>query len=291
MSRTLLLPLLSLLLAACADGTPPFGEGNAVYFWRTSLTLDSTERSFLQQHHIGRFYCRYFDVVMGVDGEPVPNATLRIDGTADLPAVVVSIIPTVYITEDCMHQPHDSLAVRLVRRIAQMNETHGIEHVRELQMDCDYTARSRQIYFDFLNQLRTEARQHGMRLSVTIRLHQLSMAVPPADYGVLMLYNTGDPRRFYERNPILDRRDVQPYLQHLPDYNLTLAAAYPIFRWQRDIQGVRVEHVAEAGEILQVKQAVERKRADLSQHIITYHLDKENIRRYGNETFEAIYHH
>ena len=279
--------LLACLIAACSGPDRQVAVRNSAYYWRTEWHIDSAEQSFLQEYDIRRIYCRYFDVVMD-EGEPMPNATIRF--SEPIPEGI-DMVPTVYITEDCMHSQHKGLARKIVDRVIQMNETHDIRGVSELQMDCDYTARSRQIYFDFLNQLRTEARQHGMRLSVTIRLHQLSMAVPPADYGVLMLYNTGDPRRFYERNPILDRRDVQPYLQHLPDYNLTLAAAYPIFRWQRDIQGVRVEHVAEAGEILQVKQAVERKRADLSQHIITYHLDKENIRRYGNETFEAIYHH
>lgn len=303
MSRTLLLPLLSLLLAACADGTPPFGEGNAVYYWRTSLTLDSTERSFLQHHHVGRFYCRYFDVVMGADGEPVPNATLRIDGTPDLLSVVTSVIPTIYITEDCMHQPHDSLAARLVRRIAQMNETHGIRDVSELQVDCDYTRRSRQTYYDFLQEVRSEAARQGWSLSATIRLHQLSMPAPPVDYGVLMLYNTGDPNRFQNRrsadgrlleegrNPILDLRDVQPYLRYLADYPLPLAAAYPVFTWHRNISGVRIDHRADPAEVLRVKEAVSSRRKDLHQLILLYDLSTENIQQETPTHYETIFSH
>jgi hypothetical protein len=130
-----------------------------------------------------------------------------------------------------------------------------------------------------------------MLLSVTIRLHQLSMAVPPADYGVLMLYNTGDPMNFQERNPILDMRDVQPYLRYLKDYSLPLAAAYPVFLWQRDIYGVHVEHSVEADEILKVKDAVEERRPELSRTILTFHLDQDNINRYKPETYEAIFHH
>ena len=117
------------------------------------------------------------------------------------------------------------------------------------------------------------------------------MPVPPVDYGVLMLYNTGSPMNFQERNPVLDFRDVQPYLRRLEDYSLPLAAAYPVYRWQRNIYGVRIEHQVEASEILQVKQAVEHYRPDLSRNIVTYHLDKDNINRYDNETFKAIYHH
>jgi hypothetical protein len=117
------------------------------------------------------------------------------------------------------------------------------------------------------------------------------MKAPPADYGVLMLYNTGDPRRFMERNPVLDLRDVQPYLRHLSNYPLPLAAAYPVYRWVRHIHGVRVEHTVEADEILRVKHAVEHERHSLARSIVTYHLDKENIQRYNPEFYETIYHH
>jgi primosomal protein N' len=117
------------------------------------------------------------------------------------------------------------------------------------------------------------------------------MPAPPVDYGVLMIYNTGDPRKFDERNPILDIRDVSPFLNRLDKYPLPLAAAYPVFSWLRIINGIHIEHTVEAAEILKVKQAVEERREGLKSSIITYHLDKENIDRYKPETYEEIYHH
>jgi hypothetical protein len=241
----------------------------------------------MDRYHISKVYCRYFDVVM-TDSLPMPNATITF--SEPVPAQL-QIVPTVYITEDCMHQRHEGLARRIVSRILQINETNDVGGVSELQIDCDYTSRSRATYYDFLNEVRREAQKHGLRLSTTIRLHQLSMPVPPADYGVLMLYNTGDPRKFQQRNPVLDLRDVQPYLHRLADYDLPLAAAYPVYRWQRTIYGVRIEHTVEASELLRVKKAVEKQRPSLSRSIITYHLDKENINRYKPEDYEAIYHH
>ena len=263
-------------------------EENAVYYWRTEWRTDSVERAFLQQYHIHKVYCRYFDVVMNGDGEPMPNATIRF--VQGQPAGI-KLIPTVFITENCMHQPRKGLAKKLVDRIVQMNETNDIKGVDEVQIDCDFTARNRKNYYDFLQQVRDEAQKHGMQLSTTIRLHQLSMPVPPVDYGVLMIYNTGDPNKFDERNPILDMRDVQPYLRYLDDYELPLAAAYPTFRWIRNFEGVHLEHTVEADEILKVKAAVEKKRPELKGTILTYHLDKDNIDHYKPETYEAIYHH
>lgn len=277
--------LLCLLMAGCSE-RQELTEGNAVYFWRTDLRLDSTEQSFLQRYHINKVYCRYFDVVIDEEGtDPKPNATIVFSST--LPDSI-ELIPTVYITENCMHQKHQGLAEKIVKRIRQMNETNDIKHVSEIQIDCDYTSKSRKNYYEFLDEVK-EA--WGQTLSTTIRLHQLPMEAPPVDYGVLMIYNTGDPRKWEERNPILDIRDVQPYLKQLDSYSLPLAAAYPVYQWVRTIRNIRIEHTVEAKEILRVKEAVEKKRSNLKNVIITYHLDKDNINRYKPETYEEIYHH
>ena len=312
MARILISSLLILaILSACQhkDDTGALSIENSVYYWRTSWQLDSTETAFLTDHGIKRVFCRYFDVVM-TEGEPMPNATIRFDTevpggftagptpnsepSSQHSSPTIDLVPTVYITEDCMSQAPQGgwpqLAERLVNRIVQMNITHDLPPARELQVDCDYTRRSRQTYYDFLNQVRSEALRHGMKLSTTIRLHQLSMSAPPADYGVLMVYNTGDPQNFAERNPILDIRDVQPYMRYLADYPLPLAAAYPVYRWQRSIGGVRIEHTVEASEILAAKTIIERERPDMGNTILIYCLDKENINRYDNETFRKIYH-
>ena len=277
--------LLCLLMAGCSE-RQELTEGNAVYFWRTDLRLDSTEQSFLQRYHINKVYCRYFDVVIDEEGtDPKPNATIAFSSTL---SDSIELIPTVYITENCMHQKHPGLAEKIVKRIRQMNETNDIKHVSEIQIDCDYTSKSRKNYYQFLDEVK-EA--WGQMLSTTIRLHQLPMEAPPVDYGVLMIYNTGDPRKWEERNPILDIRDVQPYLKQLDSYPLPLAAAYPVYQWVRTIRNIRIEHTVEAEEILRVKQAVEKKRSNLKNVIITYHLDKDNINRYKPETYEEIYHH
>lgn len=282
--------LLCLLTVGCngRKGGAELEEGNAVYYWRTDLRLDSTERAFLKQYHIKKVYCRYFDVVMSDSLGPIPNATIKFSDTMP---IGVEIIPTVFIVENCMHQKPNGLARKIVDRILQMNETNDIKGVREIQIDCDYTARSRMFYYQFLEELRLVLSTVNYKLSTTIRLHQLSMKVPPVDYGVLMLYNTGHPMKFMERNPILDIRDVAPYLRYLEDYDLPLAAAYPVFLWHRIIQGVDIEHVATAEEILKVKGAVEKEREELKRCILTYDLATDNINRYKPETYEKIYSH
>ena len=283
--------LLTLLIMGCSKQKAQDDDlerCNSVYYWRTDLRLDSAEKAFLNQYNIKKVYCRYFDVVMN-DGasEPSPNATITFSDT--LPEGI-EIIPTIYITEDCMHKPYKDLAKKIVDRILQMNETNDIKNVREIQIDCDYTSKSRTTYYKFLEEIRHHL-STAYHLSTTIRLHQLSMPAPPVDYGVLMVYNTGDPRKWEERNPILDYRDVYPYLSRLDKYPLPLATAYPVYQWIRNIQNVRVEHTVEAEEILKVKHALEKERPGLSRSIITYHLESDNINRYKPETYEEIYRH
>lgn len=276
---------LLLVVIGCSE-QHDLDRSNSIYYWRTELRLDSTERDFLAKYHIRKMYCRYFDVVINREGDgPVPNATISFSSSFPQD---VEVVPTVYITENCMHEWHESLAEKLVQRIRQMNETNDIEGVREIQIDCDYTAKSRRLYYRFLEDVK---KAWGGCLSATIRLHQLSMEAPPVDYGVLMVYNTGNPQNYTERNPILDLRDVTPYLRYVSDYPLPMAAAYPVFSWLRTIQGVYVTHTVEADEILRVQTAIEQKRPTLGNAVVTYHLDKENINRYKQETYEKIYHH
>ncbi len=272
--------------------------GNAVYYWRTTFMLDSTERAYLHNYHIRTLYCRYFDVVMNDLQGPMPNATLQF---AQPFPDSLEVVPTVFIMNDCMQhkslvnsdgkEDAKNLASRIVNRIVQMNQTNEVKGVRQIQIDCDYTARNRELYYRFLTAARREAQRHGLGLSVTIRLHQLSMPAPPADYGILMLYNTGAPERFSERNPILDLRDVQPYLPFLKDYPLPMGAAYPTFVWNRYIHGTLISHTADYTDITRTKRLVEAERHDLRQLVVTYHLDSENIHRYTPQQHEEIYSH
>ncbi|MBQ5578003.1 MAG: hypothetical protein IIT40_04020, partial [Prevotella sp.] len=104
-----LLLSLCLFIIGC-DKRDSLPDENSTYYWRTEWRLDSVETSFLSQYHIDKVYCRYFDVVMR-DSVPMPNATIRF---ADQVPQDLEIIPTIYITENCMHHHHDGLAQRMV---------------------------------------------------------------------------------------------------------------------------------------------------------------------------------
>ena len=231
----------TLLVCKCtaflAKGDKDQAPAHSAYYWSTVFDLDSTQTAFISRQHINKLYLRYFDVVM-TNGQPMPNATVQFQ-TAKPDSM--EIVPTVFIMNDCMGKAQPELDSLLLGRILQMSETHDMGPIHEVQLDCDWTKATRGNYFDLLQRLRKRAKTHGIEVSSTIRLHQLSQAPPPVDRGVLMMYNTGDVTRFNGTDPILDMRDVKPYLPYLQDYNLPLATAYPVFSWKVVFRKVTME--------------------------------------------------
>lgn len=227
-----LLVTVALLVAGChsrPQHDPVPDAAPAAYYWRTTFQLTPDERARLADQHIGKLYVRMFDVVHQKQGSR-PHATIEFQDS--LPSGV-EIIPTVYIENGCLSNEAalPDLADKLVHRVCQMCQTHHIP-MHELQIDCDWAVSQQSVFTRFIHHIRRHLRQHdaSYRLSATIRLHQLSQTPPPVDYGVLMLYNTGNVNNVKSGiNPVLSMHDVQPYLSHLSSYALPLCAAYPRF--------------------------------------------------------------
>ena len=290
------------LLACCSRQSGP--GMHSAYYWSTTFKLDDGPRQFMSRHGVKRLYVRYFDVV-DKDGEPQPNATVRF---AQQPPRGVEVVPTVFVMPNCLGGDVAGLAGKVVRRVAQISEQNGVDGVDEMQIDCDWTASTQQAFFAFMRAVRSEARKHRMGTSVTIRLHQLSQTPPPADRGVLMLYNTGDVRNFECSKPILDIADVRPYLKRLGGYKLPLAAAYPTFRLDvlfREGEFVGIVHRKDEypilptdsiavrqptlADVMAVKRAVGREKASVNSEIIIYDISSPSYKHFNTNDYEEIF--
>ena len=232
-----------LTMASC--GQRPKGVENpkpAVYYWRTTLSLNEEERRFLSESKVGKVYLHLFDVVsppfIPPKGEEVgrtlmPANTLLFEDSLPLG---IEVIPTVFIEPGALAHSstpsgEKSLAKLVLNRIDQMTEQNGLSTARMIQMDYDWVGSDETAYFSLLKDLRDMLHKQGRKLSATIRLHQLSKAVPPVDEGVLMVYNVGNFRDEKEENSILTAQAVAPYMPRLKDYNLPLCTALPIYGW------------------------------------------------------------
>lgn len=296
--------IIIVLLSAC-NKKQEFQQ--SAYYWSTVFSLDSTQLSFLKQNSIDRLYIRYFDVVNNPDGSSIPNATLRF--LSQVPDNI-EVVPTVYILNECMSHGSDNLDSLVLHRILQMNQTHDIAGVKEIQIDCDWTINTRDNFFNFLKKIVNRARKHNIAVSATIRLHQLSQPVPPVERGTLMVYNTGDITKLNSRNPILDMRDVKPYLKNLRSYNLSMNVAYPVFAWKVVFRNGKyvgiihsdddmpifpsdtiIEQSVALDEIVKVKNAINKLRPEINNDIILFDISQSNIKRINKYHYEKIYNH
>ena len=181
--------MLFALLAISCGGSPDSAlePSNGVYYWRTTFKLDPAERLFLSENGVNKMYVRFFDVDLNSDTmsmeKCVPVATIDF---ADTLPQCVEIVPTVFITPQAIVHYRD-FTKNFARRLYAMCDYNHITP-NEVQFDCDWTGTTRDSFFAFLKEIRASLGEYfeGIRISSTIRLHQLSQTPPPVDEGVLM---------------------------------------------------------------------------------------------------------
>lgn len=264
--------LVGLLLVVIAvvlflAGPEPIHCSRAFYYWKSTFKLSPVERFRLKQSGIDKLYIKYCDVDWR-EGRACPLASLVF---ADSVLPVAEIVPVIYITNKTFvsirENAIDELANRVFQFVRQKNLLHKIS-CKELQIDCDWSDRTRVKYFKFLKQVGQHCKQSHVRLTTTIRLHQVKYwqrtGIPPVDRGVLMFYNMGRLGAHDFRNSIYNADDAQRYLAWLKQYPLPLDAALPVYSWtvhSRHGHVVGLIHAFTADDILVRKIAVLQKNA------------------------------
>lgn len=202
------------------------------YFWRTKALLSKGEAAALKTHHVKTLYVRFFDVdVKEENGKPQPLGV--IDSLERLPRDL-RLIPVVFITNRTfLRLNHDTESVSLARNLFKKVEALYPSYP-ELQIDCDWSEKTRERYFLLLRSLKTLLPKDA-KLTATIRLHQvkypLRTGVPPVDGGMLMFYNMGKLDDPGDLNSIFDASIASDYTPYLKGYTLHLDAALPVFHW------------------------------------------------------------
>lgn len=205
------------------------------YHWQTNLDLSKEEQHLLKKLQVEKIYAKFFDVDWQ-NNAPAPAAEIILNPASILDSI--SIIPTIYITNQTFKNLSDNQLPTLVKNIADKIKSLSTQlpdyQWTEIQFDCDWTLTTKDKYFQFLETIRKEF-PLPVKLSATIRLHQIKYkhktGIPPVDRGVLMFYNTGDLKEWTGKNTILEINEAQKYITNLNDYELDLDLALPIFNW------------------------------------------------------------
>jgi len=212
------------------------------YYWKTTFSNEIKAADFIQSQRVNHFYIHYFDIDWDPNlYQPVPVAEMN-GFINSVPFTSVHFTPVIYITNNCldMMDNHwcDSLPnkirnkiIFITNRLQQANPSvkTGID---EIQIDCDWTERTKEKYFRFLKNFKQ--RYPDKIISATVRLYPYKYyekaGVPPVDKGLLMCYNLTNIKDVKTANSIFDIKDLKQYLI-TKKYPLPLDIALPVFSW------------------------------------------------------------
>ncbi len=219
--------ILTIIFTSCESShTEP-----SFYFWRTKAVLSHPEKTALKEYNIKILYVRLFDVEIDpLTDTPKP---LGVTDSIETLGKTISLIPVIFITNRTFLNLNKRQSSELAQNV--LKKVDGLcTRYNELQIDCDWSDKTRQQYFNFLKSLKTLLSKQK-KLTATIRLHQIKYpfktGVPPVDGGMLMFYNVGNIKDITGSNSIFDVLTAQKYTPYISKYALPLDAALPIFRW------------------------------------------------------------
>ncbi|RYE26446.1 MAG: hypothetical protein EOP51_00385 [Sphingobacteriales bacterium] len=262
----ILLVLLALTFASCQRNAP---HVNSFYYWKLGHENDSDRLQRFNELKVEHLYVHYMDVDWSEGLKmPVPKATASIADDSSFTSRPIT--PVIFITNRVFERMTDAwcdtLAEKLSKKISLItysfyknrierskldpnipyNDDYAhvvdsyqrvkvqpvLDTLKEIQIDCDWTAKTKDKYFRFLKKFKQK--YPHQQISVTVRLYPYkypkAMGVPPVDRGVLMCYNLGGLQKAKTANSIFSTGELKQYL-NAKKYPLPLDIALPIFGW------------------------------------------------------------
>jgi hypothetical protein len=233
--RPWLLGLLpTLFFFSCHRFEPP---ELSFYHWKGRMAFDRADSLMAAGMGVSDLHVRFFDVDWDT-GRRAAVPLSVVSGKGEDFCHGGPIVPVVFLTNDCFLNLDSTGSADLAEKVAD-----GIRKVRESrfgdspafaewQIDCDWTPKSRDRFFVFLEKLKTLA--DGAEITCTVRLHQYrdrsTNGIPPVARGLLMCYNVAEATDEKARNSVFDPEIVRAYLD-APPYPVPLDIALPIFSW------------------------------------------------------------
>lgn len=203
------------------------------YYWKTKLTLDKTEKGVLNKATAPYLYTRFFDIDK-IDGKFQPVGTITKDKSFETDK---QIIPTVFITNRTFlyisKEEITFIAKNINDLVKKKSSEYHLKTNNEIQIDCDWTAGTKDDYFKFLKELKKIS---GKEITCTLRLHQVKdkaqTGIPPVEKVYLMCYSTSSPLENSDKNSILDVNILKSYLSKIDEYPIKkIEVALPIYSW------------------------------------------------------------
>jgi hypothetical protein len=222
------LPLLvlSILLLSCTTREhPPV----SFYYWKQQFNLSKAQNAKLQACGTKRLYVKFFDVVLDENRVAKPISKIEFEQGSPM-----EVVPCVFVQNEVFNATKNTskLAENIAKLVLSISKKQHLK-IKEMQLDCDWSASTKTTYFTFLKDLQSQL--GDIQLACTIRLHQIkyqeSTGIPPVKKGLLMCYNMDDIDKITTPNSIVSSKVFEQYINENSSYPLALDLALPIFQW------------------------------------------------------------
>ncbi|TAE72900.1 MAG: hypothetical protein EAZ85_08665 [Bacteroidetes bacterium] len=205
------------------------------YFWKTKLNLSEKEKLILKKMNIKQIYIRFFDVDIDSESQkPIPLSPIQ--NIENIKDDTIKIIPVVFITNRTMKNiSHEKISDLAQKIFIKINDIAQKITFQEIQLDCDWNSKTKYNFFDLIKELQKITSQKNIKITSTLRLHQIKFAqkegIPPVKNTTLMLYNMGNIQNEKTKNSIFELQTINAYLDNFDTYPLDIDYALPIFSW------------------------------------------------------------
>ncbi len=250
--RTVLILVLLFTQVSCKNQAAPPKVQHGFYFWKSAqYQLTEKEDSILKHTQCQKLYVKFFDVEKDplFFAKPISKSELHFwdynndyqmkkDSNFCKMMTNMEIIPTVFIKNEVFRSASKGSMDTLADNINFLINKHYAENFKyqqnykEIQIDCDWTAKTKDNYFYLLKNLKSLSKK---TISCTLRLYPYkytsAMGIPPVDKATLMCYNLISSLDNENKNAILDNKELESYLKNVSKYPLPLDIALPVFSW------------------------------------------------------------
>lgn len=248
--RPYFLTFIYLLFLGSGCREKPVVVKRAFYYWKSAEQYASArEMDAFVGYRAYKLYQKMFEVSRDPTLGAIPVAKTRWSSPPYVPDSLLKfceLVPTIFINNEALSgltaTGIDSLADNINFLTAKYlyRGRSPAWRIEELQIDCDWSERNKDTYFNLLRALKKKWRK---KLSCTLRLYPFKyrdrMGIPPVDRVMLMCYNLLNAQANPERNTILEYDGLKAYLGRKSAYPLPFDIALPIYSRMQLFQNER----------------------------------------------------
>lgn len=192
-----------------------------VYDWENQAVWTAERNRYMAESEMKKLYIKCLET----DGHEFIYTQI----SGHLPTTI-AIVPVIRLNSDYFLQCREPIAwqaSRLLQEIVQFQQQYRLPTITEIQVDFDYTADNRALYFSLLKRLKLLSKD---KITITLNLEKLKekQALPPVDGAMLMLYDFGGDALGVPT--IFNEGRLFSYQEDLKNYPLPLNFALATFR-------------------------------------------------------------